>query len=70
MKRKSVFNLDTALATWRHTLSHERYLQGEDLDELENHVRDQVKNLIDNGQKPKSRLSMKQCNPWARSMKR
>ena len=42
MKRKSAFHLDTALATWRHTLSHERFLEDEDLDELEGHVREQV----------------------------
>ena len=44
-----MFNLDTALASWRHALKNERALSPEDLDELEQHIRDQVQWLIHDG---------------------
>jgi len=39
------FNLETALAAWRRTLTYNRVINGDDLDELERHVRDQVEAL-------------------------
>ena len=49
MKSTPSFYLETAVATWRQTLSHERYVAEEDLDELELHVRDQVTHLVAKG---------------------
>ena len=37
-----MFDLETAIATWRHSLSYRRTILKEDLDELERHVRDEV----------------------------
>lgn len=36
------FNFEVALATWRHVMKNERAMTPEDLDELEQHVRDQM----------------------------
>lgn len=47
--RRAMFDLDTAIATWRHVLKNERALSVEDLDELEQHMRDQIPWLIGNG---------------------
>lgn len=49
MKSAKTFRLDIAIATWRNTLQHERFIQPDDLDELEQHVRDQVTDLIEKG---------------------
>jgi len=40
------FNLEKAIATWRHSLKHNRSFLSEDLDELENHLRDHIDALI------------------------
>ena len=45
----SAFNFDVALATWRHVMKNERALTPEDLDELEQHVRDQTAWLMAEG---------------------
>lgn len=43
------FDLDTALAAWRATLTHNRTFTTDDLDELEQHLRDQVTSLVAEG---------------------
>lgn len=43
------FDLDAALALWRGGLAHHRALLPDDLDELEQHVRDQVADLVAGG---------------------
>ena len=43
------FRLEPAIAAWRNTLQHERVIQREDLDELEQHVRDQIADLVAKG---------------------
>ena len=49
MKKAHTFQLETAIAAWRHSLQHERFIHADDLDELEQHVRDQVAHLIEQG---------------------
>jgi len=44
-----MFKLDTALATWRHQYKYSRSFKGRDLDELEQHLRDQVAYLVSSG---------------------
>ncbi|MCZ6756995.1 MAG: ABC transporter permease [Bacteroidetes bacterium] len=39
------FDLETAIATWRHSIKLRKVLLDEDLDELEQHIRDQVRTL-------------------------
>lgn len=48
-REESRFNLDVAIATWRHVMKHERAMLPEDLDELEQHVRDQTSWLMAEG---------------------
>jgi putative ABC transport system permease protein len=43
------FDLDAALAVWRRGLANHRALLPDDLDELEQHVRDQVADLVAGG---------------------
>jgi len=43
------FDFEVAIATWRHVLKHERAMSPEDLDELEQHVRDQTAWLVADG---------------------
>jgi len=43
------FNFEVALATWRHVMKNERAMTPEDLDELEQHVRDQMAWLMAEG---------------------
>lgn len=43
------FDLDTALAAWRATLTYNRTFTTDDLDELEQHLRDQVAGLVAEG---------------------
>jgi len=45
----STFNFETALATWRHVMKNERSVTPDDLDELEQHVRDQTAWLMVEG---------------------
>ena len=40
-----MFDLDKAIAAWKRTLIYNRAFLGDDLDELEQHVRDQVEGL-------------------------
>ena len=40
-----MFDLDKAIAAWRRSLSYNRAFVGDDLDELEQRVRDQVEGL-------------------------
>lgn len=40
------FNLESAISAWRSSLDHNRTFSDDDLDELERHVRDQVKELM------------------------
>lgn len=47
-----MFNLETALSTWRHQYKYSSAFKGRDLDELEQHLRDQVDFLIEEGQSP------------------
>ena len=49
MKQPYAFNLDAALAAWRRSLEHRRVILDEDLDELEQHLRDQVAFLTARG---------------------
>jgi len=44
-----MFNLETALSTWRHYFAQRRGIQKEDLDELERHVRDHVRYAVEQG---------------------
>jgi ABC-type antimicrobial peptide transport system permease subunit len=44
-----MFNLEKALSTWRHQYKYSRAFKGRDLDELEQHLRDQVVFLVDAG---------------------
>ena len=44
-----MFDLEKALASWRHSLVYHRAFMTEDLDELERHVRDQVSALVKEG---------------------
>ena len=44
-----MFNLETALSTWRHYFAQRRGFQKEDLDELERHVRDHVRHAVEQG---------------------
>ncbi len=50
----SSFHLDTALATWRRSLSTNRTFSNDDLDELEQHLRDQIAELVKDGQSEKA----------------
>lgn len=49
-----MFNLDTALATWRHQFTHTRTFSDADLDEMERHLRDQVEDLVAAGHTPEA----------------
>ncbi len=49
-----MFHLDTALAAWRRSLSTNRTFSNDDLDELEQHLRDQIAALVKNGQSEKA----------------
>ena len=40
------FNIDKALAAWRRSLKHNRAFTPDDLDELEQHLRDQIAGLV------------------------
>jgi len=44
-----MFDLETALATWRHQFKYTRTLSAADLDEMERHLRDQVRDLVAGG---------------------
>ena len=44
-----MFDLEKALATWRHTRTHHFAFDADDLDELERHLRDQVAALVARG---------------------
>ena len=50
------FDLDKALAAWRRTLEYDSALRADDLDELEQHLRDQVAGLVGEGLTEKSAL--------------
>ena len=43
------FDIDTAIEHWHHWLRLNRSFNGEDLKELENHLRDHVEELIEGG---------------------
>jgi putative ABC transport system permease protein len=43
------FNLDKTLATWRHSLRHNRVFLAEDLEELEVHLRDHIEAMVAEG---------------------
>ncbi len=49
MKDPTNFDLEKAIATWRHQFKHGRLFRKADVDELERHVRDHVQFLIDHG---------------------
>lgn len=49
MKKKPAFNFEAAVALWRSTLKHQRFLETDHLDELEQHIRDQVAHLEQQG---------------------
>jgi putative ABC transport system permease protein len=44
-----MFNLEHALAAWRRTFEHHRAFSADDLDELEQHLRDEVARLVEEG---------------------
>ncbi len=48
-RSESRFDLETAIGTWRHIMKNERAMMAEDLDELEQHVRDQTAWLMAEG---------------------
>lgn len=52
MPSPSSFHLDAAVATWRRSLEHRTVILPEDLDELEQHVRDQFAELLRGGTPP------------------
>jgi putative ABC transport system permease protein len=51
------FDLDTALAAWRRSLEHNRTFTADDLDELEQHLRDQVAGFVAQGLSEKAAFS-------------
>ena len=55
---QSKFDLEKALATWRNSLTYNRRFTTDDLDELEWHIRDQVKALIDKGKNPQEAFAI------------
>ncbi|MFK7845333.1 MAG: permease prefix domain 1-containing protein, partial [Rhodothermales bacterium] len=57
MNEQQAFQLDTAISAWRNSLQHERYLGHEDLDELEQHIRDQIHHLVLQGRSEKEAFS-------------
>ncbi len=44
-----MFDLNTAISTWKHFLKNDRALHEDDLDELEQHLRDQIPWLMAKG---------------------
>jgi len=44
-----MFNLETAIETWRHSLTYRRTILKSDLDELERHIRDEVEAHLADG---------------------
>jgi putative ABC transport system permease protein len=44
-----MFDLEKAIAAWRRSLTFNRTFQAEDVDELERHLRDQVRDLVEEG---------------------
>ncbi len=53
MNTPSPFNLEAAIASWRRSLEHRDPILPDDLEELEQHVRDQVAALTDRGLTPR-----------------
>ncbi len=49
-----MFDLETAIQTWLHSLRLERALRDADIAELEDHVRDHVESLVSKGHTPES----------------
>ncbi len=49
-----MFNLETALATWRHQFKYARTFSDQDLDEMERHLRDQVADSVAAGMTPEA----------------
>lgn len=49
MKQSHRFNLEAALTAWRRSYRHRRALLNEDLDELEQHFRDEIAALVASG---------------------
>ena len=45
-----MFNLETAISTWKRSLELNRSFRKDDIEELERHVRDVVQYGISNGQ--------------------
>ncbi|MEM9663540.1 MAG: permease prefix domain 1-containing protein, partial [Bacteroidota bacterium] len=46
---RSPFRLEPAIAAWRRSLTYNRAVSPDDLDELERHLRDQVEALVFSG---------------------
>lgn len=44
-----MFDLEKAIAAWRHPFQHHRAFQPDDIDEMERHLRDQVQDLVEAG---------------------
>ncbi len=44
-----MFDLEKAIAAWRHQFQYSRFFHRKDLDELERHIRDQVQYLVGRG---------------------
>ena len=49
-----MFDLEKAIATWRHQYQHRRFLLREDLDELERYLRDYVTHRMAEGEPPEA----------------
>ena len=49
-----MFDLEKSIAAWRRLLEHNPSITGDDLDELEQHVRDQIAGLTADGVSPKA----------------
>ena len=50
MKKPDTFNLEAAISAWRNSLIHERAIDNDDIEELEQHIRDHVDDLVRQGQ--------------------
>lgn len=61
------FDLDTAIAAWRQSLSRNPSFRVEDLDELEMHLRDHVDGLVAGGEDPETayRLALRRLGDHA-----
>ena len=53
-----MFDLDTSIATWRSLYAQRRVFSPEDLDELTQHLKDQINDLIEDGRSEEEAFNM------------